>query len=169
MTSIHFFIRFSLCLTLCFLGLTIGCSKSENLRSVTGIVTYQGAPLEGAIVSFIPDSSDGLPGSGITNANGQFEILPGRAGLKGLKPGSYKVTVVKKEKSAPGKKTLSPAQRSKLSKEEREKLEQAEQNQEDVPAPKNTLPKKYGNPKTTPLEFSVENKSDNHFSLELKD
>jgi hypothetical protein len=72
-----------------------GCSGSGP--KITGTVTFNGAPVEGATVTFYGESSDPQqPGemfSAKTDASGRFRLaVP--AGTR-IKSGSYKVTVVK--------------------------------------------------------------------------
>lgn len=74
-----------------------GCTEktSANLVPVTGAVTMDGKPLDGATITFIATGgTPGLGGTGITDAAGNFEISHFRAG-KGLDPGQYKVVVSK--------------------------------------------------------------------------
>jgi Domain of unknown function (DUF4198) len=75
--------------------LATGCSGSGP--KVTGKVMFNGAPVEGANVTFIGDSSDPKqPGdafSGKTDSNGRFTLVIPKGGS--IKPATYKVTVVK--------------------------------------------------------------------------
>ena len=67
-----------------------GCGPSFS--PVTGVVKLDGAPVEGATVTFV--SEDGSKAySGVTDASGNFTLLSGNK--PGGTPGSYKVTVVK--------------------------------------------------------------------------
>jgi hypothetical protein len=52
----------------------MGCGDSpENLSTVTGQVTLDGAPLEGALVEFTPNDA-GSPSYGRTDAQGKYEL-----------------------------------------------------------------------------------------------
>src|SRR4029079_7125637 len=62
---------------------------------VRGVVTLDDRPLAGALVTFHHQDPDGQDASGITNANGEFELTPRKQG--GALPGSYKVTVTYSE------------------------------------------------------------------------
>ncbi len=77
----------------------VGCSNPDkDYRYVTGTVTLDGAPLDKCIVSFIPqDAATGEGGSGLTDEQGKYEVTSTGAtnGSTGLKPGLYKVTVLK--------------------------------------------------------------------------
>lgn len=76
----------------------IGCGGAPRLDGViaaTGVVTYQGQPVENATVVFSPQGA-GRAASGRTDAHGRFQLttlVPG----DGLMPGKYQVTVVKTE------------------------------------------------------------------------
>jgi hypothetical protein len=75
-----------------------GCGSSAEappLAPVSGTVTLNAKPLEGARVKFIPQGTTaGHGGAGNTDAEGKYEIIAHRSGnRKGLLPGSYKVIV----------------------------------------------------------------------------
>lgn len=78
-----------------------GCTKDSGYRKTTGTVTMGGQPLAGASITFYPDASDGEGGSGLTGADGKYEMTCSGAaeGGSGMKPGSYKVTIVKYEEA----------------------------------------------------------------------
>jgi hypothetical protein len=79
-----------------------GCGGSgrPSLVKVTGTVTLNGQPLEGALVSFLKetDANDKFkrPASGTTDAQGKFSL--GTYNKEdGLPVGKYKIAVVKRE------------------------------------------------------------------------
>ena len=75
----------------------VGCSSKPV--SVNGVVKMDGAPVEGATVTFI--TADGkLSASGQTAADGSFSLSTG--GQSGAFPGDYKVVVVKAPKVTGG-------------------------------------------------------------------
>lgn len=81
---------------LCF----VGCgAKDKGYRKVTGTVTLNGEPLDGATVMFYNQAQGGDSGAGKTGADGSFTVTSSRAseGGTGLVPGEYKVTVTKFE------------------------------------------------------------------------
>jgi hypothetical protein len=84
-------------LTGLFLGIGLvlpGCGKGGGNVIVTGVVTLDGKPLEGAQVSFVPEQ-EGLPtGGATTDKEGTFEITP-KGYRNALAPGSYTVTINK--------------------------------------------------------------------------
>jgi hypothetical protein len=73
-----------------------GCGDDgPKLVPVSGVVTLNGKPLEGATISFVPDSSnkEGLPGEDITGPQGNYKAMT--RGRSGLVPGKYKAVVTK--------------------------------------------------------------------------
>jgi hypothetical protein len=83
----------------------VGCGDGPTLVPVSGVVTLDGKPLEGATLSFIPAPGNAIstPGSDATGPTGNFKMsFNGRAGLA---PGKYSVLVSKAEEvSNPSKK-----------------------------------------------------------------
>jgi hypothetical protein len=77
-----------------------GCGGGDETRSyrlvpVSGTVTLNGKPLEGADVAFIPDAKNApsTAGSDVTGPDGNYKIMfRGRAGLA---PGKYQVVIKK--------------------------------------------------------------------------
>jgi hypothetical protein len=89
--------RLTTCLVLTALATSAGCGRSD-LVPAGGQVVYEGKPVVGAAVMFIPDSEKGgVPANGATNDQGQFTLST--SGVKGIRPGPYKVTVTKTEMS----------------------------------------------------------------------
>lgn len=84
------------------LGAMWGCSRGPAVQYVEGVVTLDGEPVEGAIVTFTP-SGDGLGAAGTTDASGVYRLNPltGRAG-GGTVMGEYLVAVRKWEYQDPG-------------------------------------------------------------------
>lgn len=75
------------------LAAAAGCGGAGGVP-VTGTVTLDGTPLDGAEVTFIPTAQPGVQGSAVTQAGGRFEAATAQ-GRHGLPPGAYKVTVTK--------------------------------------------------------------------------
>ncbi|WP_013628228.1 carboxypeptidase-like regulatory domain-containing protein [Rubinisphaera brasiliensis] len=69
-----------------------GCSSSDQpeLGQVNGVVTFDGAPLVGAVVTFMPTS--GRPASGTTDENGSY-VLTYIRDTEGTKVGTNKVSI----------------------------------------------------------------------------
>ncbi|MDR1384669.1 MAG: carboxypeptidase-like regulatory domain-containing protein [Planctomycetaceae bacterium] len=82
-----------LLLSLCGLG----CNHESQLYGlvpVEGIVYYDGKPLDGAVVNFIPNHPDQRSAVGTTDATGKFVLMTLNPN-DGAAPGEYQVTVSK--------------------------------------------------------------------------
>ena len=91
--SVFWFVAL-VCLTGC------GPSNPMGVVKVTGKVTMDGLPVEGARVSFVPVSeADGKLASGTTNSEGVYSLTTAGAGeVMGALPGSYQIMIVKNER-----------------------------------------------------------------------
>ncbi|WP_222434821.1 peptidase associated/transthyretin-like domain-containing protein [Blastopirellula retiformator] len=79
----------------------VGCSGNGNtppLGEVSGHVTLNGAPLDGATVEFDPEN--GRPSIGVTDADGNY-TLQFRAGASGALVGKHSVRI-RSQRSASG-------------------------------------------------------------------
>jgi hypothetical protein len=90
------------CLAALISACLMGCGGGApddlpELVSVTGTVTMDGAPVEGAQVVFEPEK--GPAASGMTNATGKFELYTG-SGHAGAVPGIHMVRISKMEGDA---------------------------------------------------------------------
>jgi hypothetical protein len=76
------------------LGLSIcGCDGGPRLVPVSGSITVDGQPAEGAILIFHPsDPSTQMLATGSTRSDGRFDLVSNTK--PGIVPGTYKVTVV---------------------------------------------------------------------------
>src|SRR5262245_61734587 len=129
----------------------LGCGSGPKGGPVTvevaGTVTLAGAPVEGAIVVFSPEvgSNDGrLASQATTDSAGKYQLQTHVGGGKykpGIVPGKYDVTVTKLDTAAI-KSMVAP--------------------------PKNLLPPKYADPKTSQLKADVVDGKPNDVSLPLK-
>jgi hypothetical protein len=52
-----------------------GCGSGGKLATVRGKVTLNGQPLQGALVEFQPTDPGGSPSSGMTDADGRYELM----------------------------------------------------------------------------------------------
>ena len=126
---------------------------------VEGNVTLDGEPLAGATVMFIPVKEGGQPATGLTDANGKFQLKTGND-KTGALPGEYKVVVsVAEEMKFSGGDHPDPAEVGKLMRAgaRRKKTEIAK---------KSAVPVKYRSAGTTPFQETVPPKG--KISLELK-
>lgn len=138
--------------------LSLGCGggsdkfKAQRPKTVPaqGVVTYNGEPLAGAIVIFVPPQG-GTAASSATNAAGQFDAkaFPPDAGAV---PGTYKVTVTK---NAPVPEAPStPASHDTPTLPEQK--------------PISLIPAKYTTATKTPLTVELGEKGNSDIKLELK-
>lgn len=138
--------------------LTLGCGggsdkfKAQRPKTVLaqGVVTYNGEPLAGAIVIFVPPTG-GTAASSATNAAGQFDAkaFPPDPGAV---PGTYKVTVTK---NAP-----MPEAPSTPASHDSPAIPEAK--------PVSLVPAKYTDAKKTPLTVTLDEKGNTDIKLELK-
>ncbi len=70
-----------------------GCNDSgPELGSVSGTISLDGKPLEGAEISFQPDLATGSPALGETDVQGRYEMRHSRS-RKGAHVGTHKVHI----------------------------------------------------------------------------
>jgi uncharacterized protein DUF6795 len=157
-------LRFSLCVLACValvVGLA-GCGTTSDIgaASVSGTVTYNGSPVEGATVSFVPTDDAGKMAAGTTDAQGKFTLTTVQAG-DGAVPGAYQVAVSKIEGGAAAGETQT----------EEEAYAQAfpGSSPEKAPEVKDLLPAKYKDASKSGLTATVESGGGNDFPFELKD
>ena len=138
-----------------------GCFGTKtNTVAVSGKVTYQGSPVEGAEVALIPADprSEAKAARGNTNAAGEFTVstyFSPQVDAAGARPGDYVVTVKKYE--APAGMTLEEWQVAQM------------EGRPNVPPLRHLVPEKYNNAKNSGLSVTVEKGGDNHFVVELVD
>ncbi|QDU09775.1 carboxypeptidase-like regulatory domain-containing protein [Gimesia aquarii] len=136
-----------------------GCGGAEDTRParnvVSGVVTYNGTPVEEAIVVFRPaEQAGGQTANGRTNAEGAF-TMGTFEGTDGVVAGDYKVMISKMETT--GSSDALP-----------EDDPNYDPNPKPEPPPKNLLPEKYASVDTSGLTVSVkdgEDKKDLKFEL----
>lgn len=139
-------------LGLSLLGCLAGCGgggdKPETYPA-TGVVTYNGTPLEGATVVFHSSGMDGgRPGTGVTNEAGEFSIR--MFGEEGALPGDYKVTVA-----------IVPPIPDDTTDESAYELPTGDE--------ESPIPARYGDITQTPFTATVSEGGDNNFTFELED
>jgi hypothetical protein len=129
------------------IAMAAGCTGSQGPSTVgvSGTVTQNATPLEGANVVFHPvdDSANALVSQAVTDAAGRFELATHVGGGKfkpGIVPGKYLVAITKLDIAAITN-THAP--------------------------PQNVLPKKYGDPTTSALTANVVAGKENDFSFNL--
>lgn len=142
-------------LSVVLLGVTaVGCGGNTLATiEVTGTVTHNGAPVEGAYVMFSPvEPGQGNPGYAVTDANGRYALATQQGAVgAGTTPGHYKVTVTKTRRTSTGKTETTP---------EGEMVEVME-NQD-------LLPRRYKFAANTPLSAQVVEGQPNQFDFTLE-
>ncbi|MDR1384639.1 MAG: hypothetical protein LBJ67_12475 [Planctomycetaceae bacterium] len=138
-----------------------GCnSRGISVTTVTGEVTYNGTPVENALISFVPQTPNGRGASGQSESNGAFVLLTQGATQSGAMLGEYKVLVSKVvEIDSSGKE---------VKRELVENYDPVNPPQQKMYPQKNLLPEKYSKEDSTEFTVTVE-KGKNHFKLALKD
>ena len=146
--------------------------KDVKLAEGSGIVKYNGSPLGGASVTFIP--KNGPIATGTTDPNGKFKLTTGA--LPGVATGVCKVTVIAVEgggKPAVTDTLAMPTTRPANPEEMRKQMAAMGpqmQSSDEASKPKSIIPEIYGNPTTTTLTYTVDSDaSKNQFTIDLKD
>lgn len=134
-----------------------GCSKDDGLPDtapVRGTVTYQGKPVEGAVVTFLVDGAT-PPATGTTATDGTFELTTFK-NADGAVPGSYRVSVSKFETVG-----LDPNADDSM---------EAAAARANAPPPqtRSLLPEKYADAGRSGLRFDVKADESNDIKIELK-
>jgi len=136
----------------------VGCGGTEmpTTYPVTGAVTYDGRPVEGAAVALVPTSDKGRSASGITDREGTFSVstyIDPANSPAGALPGDYIVTISKfSQPDMP--KGLTPWE---------------EQTWSTKNPAKSLLPKRYLSPSTSTVKLSVTGADVAPLTIELKD
>ena len=116
-----------------------GCGKNKPVR-VKGVVTLDGEPVEGAVVTFLSEQG-GRNATGRTAPDGSFELSTFERN-DGALPGNYKVTVEYTEPAGENGKDQRAAM---------EGVRQARSKEK----PRYAIPAHYKDPARTPLEQKV--------------
>ena len=135
---------------------------NRDLYTVSGTVTYNGQPVEGASVQFVKVGGS-RSSRATTDAEGRYKLGTYEDG-DGAPAGEYVVIVTKREKSTETEDDIDDDQPG------AEMSEEMERKQAEIPEPKSLLPAKYGNHSTTPFQkMSVTAEGPNEFELKLED
>jgi hypothetical protein len=134
------------------LGASVGCSPKGSYATISGIVTYNGAPVADARVTFTSTTeSNGVryTFSSVTDTEGKY-VVASVGKEPGVPPGAYKVTVTK-YRMKPG-----------IQIPEDFDIVQIEASG----SGESVLPKEYGSDKTSKLTASLETgKNEKNFDL----
>lgn len=159
MRKSFFLLAILLCATC---ALTLGCKKGglAGLVQLTGTVTLNGEPIEGAQLTFAPDdATNGRSALAKTAADGSFTAMTLAPG-DGILPGSYKVAVRK----------MSEPTESAVTSDVNDASHDAEvaANSASKDEVKDLLPIQYASPMTSGITVTVEKGGLSDFKIELK-
>lgn len=137
----------------------LGCSGKTGLKGlvpVSGIVTLKGAPLAGAVVSFVPVTPGARAAAATTDPEGRFKLTT-LVAEDGAAPGEYQVTVSKTETIG---KTYTPEEAN----------EYYNKNMKSPPSPemKNVVAEKFSKAGTSGLKASVKAGDKNEFTFDVE-
>jgi len=145
----------------------LGCGRGDAaFRRVSGIINFEGKPLEGATVVFVPKDDDGVAATGTTDAAGKYSLTSTTAKKfgSGAKPGQYFVKITKSVSSAdPDQEAFESGQ---ITYEEFQE-KKARKGPFSMPGSKTLIPLRYANQLTSNLEALVEDKKSNEFNFDL--
>lgn len=172
-----FSLKCSLVSLKCSLGLCLtallamsGCGGASSIGAVpvTGTVTLDGQPVEGAAVTFAPQEK-GRAAAGVTDASGKFVLMTERP-KDGAVPGAYRVGITKYERSvnriAPGETDIDAIYAAAEAAGEDISGTGARRGNEKVP--NNLLPERYKDPQSSPLNAQVTEDGENDFTFDLQ-
>jgi hypothetical protein len=151
-----------------------GCSGVQGpaTEPVTGTVSMDGKPIEGAQVVFVPSGS-GRAASGTTDASGKFKLTTFNPN-DGAVVGKYSVTIAKVEGGgapAVSLEGLSEEEATKKAMEAHYKSDAAKNfgNPRAKDATKDLVPAKYKNEKDSGLTAEVKSGQENNFEFKLSE
>lgn len=156
------------CLILGLVCCVSGCKKNPGYVKVTGTVTFEGAPLDGASLMFYSQESGGEGGGGKTGADGTYTVTSAGAseGGQGLLPGTYKVTVAKYE-DVKSEDDIA-FEKGEIDYDELQKRKAAGGAYAKTAAAKPLTPAQYIREDSTPLSITVEKGGNNVFDFTLE-
>ncbi|NOX54416.1 MAG: carboxypeptidase regulatory-like domain-containing protein [Planctomycetes bacterium] len=144
----------------------VGCSGGPDRPKtypVTGTVTLDGKPVEGATVVFVPkEEGKGRAATGVTDSDGKYSLGTFASG-DGVIPGEY---LVKVTKYRPPSSQQPPVEDEEDEESEMRAFLEAQKGTEPTTT-ETELPVKYSNEQTSGLFFTVEAK-ENTFDIPLK-
>lgn len=138
----------------CFGLAATGCGESgPKLYSVEGTITINGQPGSGVSVGFVPADNDPSKGGTGLVKDGKYTVFA-QDGRPGLLPGKYKITLAVDQSAV--------AMEDMAAKYKGPAKGAAKSGSSPTPeGPKGAFPEAWKSPATTPLEVTVETKSNN--------
>jgi hypothetical protein len=145
-----------------------GCGGKYTPVPVSGVVTLDGKPVEGAVVTFyaIGDAKEGRQAQGETDKNGAFSLTTLKEG-DGALPGEYKVVINKFVPTRPNLK-IPNFPDTPDGKAARDDFMYRNFEEKGIPPFKTALPAKYADSNSTPLTCTVTGKTEVTFELTSK-
>jgi hypothetical protein len=144
----------------------LGCTSKAKLDTVpvSGTVTLDDKPVDGARVAFTPTSTTGTAAaSGVTDANGRYKLTTRNPG-DGALPGNYLVMISKTETGgAPASEAIKPG----MSDKEKEKAAYLKAGKKADPKFTDLVPPKYKNPGTSGFKAEVTKGGKNEFDFPM--
>ena len=143
----------------------VGCGGSSgrpDLFKVTGTVTFKGAPVEGATVSFASDKARSA--TGVTDANGKFSLMTFDTN-DGAIAGEHSVTIIKA--ASEGSAAVITQENAMEMMAKNMGTVNAGQKQAAEAKPNYALPAKYADAKTSGEKRTVSSVDSNDFKLDL--
>jgi len=148
----HLFTLAAILLLAAGCGETVDKSKAGRPATVTakGTVSYNGKPLDGAVIVLAPKQSTGIAASGISDSNGAFDLqaFPPDSGAV---PGDYHVIITK------------------MSTPEQKIIEGGGDGSQSGPPSVSLIPKKYGRPDQSKLSATIPAAGTETLKFDLKD
>jgi hypothetical protein len=151
-----------------------GCSEGRDLVDAGGKVTYKGAPVAGAMVTF---QGSAVTTMAITDESGQFKLVT--QGEDGVAPGKYTVTVVKSSTPAapsttaagvPGQTMTDPLNAPPTDPSKMPTMEEMMNKPAVQEGTATELPAKYSQMATSGLSYDVtDDPTKNNFDIQLTD
>ena len=133
-----------------------GCGGSEKVVAVSGVVTHNGQPVSGLVVSFVPDAATETGVStGETDADGRYTLTVVKSRASGAVVGKHKVWVSLPREALAGDKNTEDDRE----KEERAKARTQKPKTNRTATEIAAILKTYGRLDTTPLEIEVKDGS----------
>lgn len=163
--------RAGLFCSLCLSTMMLGCSGSSGpkLAAADGEVLFQGKPLAGATVMFLPEK--GPVAAGITDTNGKFRLSTGTSRGAVISNGKVTVTAMTSGNTeltdALAKQPTNPEE-SRIYMQKMAEMQQAMVAGKTDILPKSMIPEKYSRADTTPLSYPIKADGNNHFKIELQ-
>ena len=144
----------------------LGCAEDPHFSHVTGVVTYDGVPVSGAIISFVPIGSMGVAAGGFTDEKGAYVLtaVTANGAQTGTLPGKYRVSIAKTELVEDG--TALAYKNGEITYDEYQ--DRLIENGGSSSYTKSLIPERYGSAKTSQLEAEILNTKPSVFNFDLK-